>query len=139
MGLAIDGVDVSSGGGVQTPMIAGYSFINKAYPSASGSRHFDAAQTTFTMASARSASHTIFVQRVIVYIKTNAAQSITFQDSNGTPVVVARVTTSPGADTRWDFDFGPRGVPLTTGADLVASFSAAGLAGHMEWIGYQKS
>ena len=85
----------------------------------------------------KSAAYKEFIQRIIVWIKTDAAQSITFQDDAGTPVVIAKVPASPGADTRWDFDFGGRGAPLTLGKSLTATFSAAGLAGHMEWIGYQ--
>lgn len=84
------------------------------------------------------ASHKIFIQRIIAYITTDAAQSWTFQDSADTPQVVAKVTTSPGVDTRWDFDFGEVGMPLTEGKNFVLNVSAAGLAGHIEWYGYLK-
>jgi hypothetical protein len=116
----------------------GYENAGKVYPTANGNKQFDTSQTTFTMTPAKTAAHTIRVTRIIVWIKTDAAQSITFQDSNGTPVVICKVPASPGADTRWDFDFGPNGAPLTLGKDLVASFSAAGLAGHMEWYGFEE-
>ena len=115
----------------------GYTHISKLHPSADGELDFTAAQTTVTLKAAKSATHTIHVQRIIVWIKTDAAQSITFGDNNGTSVVVSKVPASPGADTRWDFDFGPRGKALTVGKNFVATFSAAGLAGHMEWYGYQ--
>lgn len=84
------------------------------------------------------ARHTIFIQRLIVYITTDAAQSWAFGDSNGTPLVGARVSTSPGVDTRWDFDFGATGMPLTEGKNFVLDVSAIGLAGNIEWEGYQK-
>lgn len=113
-------------------------FIQRAFRSANGSLTFTAAATTQTIQSVKSASHTIFLQKVIVYITTNAAQSLVFRDSAGTPVEKATVTSSPGDETRWEFDFGWRGAPLTEGKDLVAAFSAAGLAGHMEWYGYQR-
>ena len=103
-----------------------------------GDKDFTTAQTTFTMITAKDATDwTIYVQRLIVWIKTDAAQSITFQDSASTPIVVAKIPASPGADTRWEFYFGPRGKPLTKGKNLTATFSAAGLAGHMEWVGYE--
>lgn len=83
-------------------------------------------------------SWTIFVQRIIVYITTDAAQSWVFEDDNGTPKKVAEVTTSPGDETRWDFDFGPIGKPLTEGKDLELNVSAAGLAGTIEVYAYRK-
>lgn len=108
--------------------------------SASGALQFTAAQTTLTIETIKTSTvstYKMYIQRIIVWIKTDAAQSITFQDDNGAPVIIAKVTTSPGADTRWDFDFGQAGTPLTLGKSLTATFSAAGLAGHMEWYGYQ--
>lgn len=102
-----------------------------------GSLIFPASQTTTTLITATDSSHTIYVQRIIVTITTDAVQSISFQDSAGSPLVLEVVPTSPGANTRWDFYFGPKGVPLTKGANLTATFSAAGLAGHLEWNAYQ--
>lgn len=87
---------------------------------------------------ATSASHTIFVQRIIAYITTDAAQSWSFEDTAGTPVQVAVVTTSPGDDTRWDFDFGEEGLPLTEGTNLNLNVSAAGLAGRIKVYAYQR-
>jgi hypothetical protein len=104
----------------------------------SGSLTAVAATDDQTLVTARNASTTIFIQRVIVYITTDAAQSWAFTDSNGTPVPVCKVTTSPGVDTRWDFDFGPRGMPLTVGKNFLLNMSAAGLAGTVNWYGYSK-
>lgn len=100
-----------------------------------GSLTFTAATDDTTLITAVDSSHTIYVQRITVYITTDAAQSITFQDSSG--VIVCAVTTSPGVNTRWDFYFGPKGRPLTAGANFVANFSAVGLAGHLEYQAYQ--
>lgn len=83
------------------------------------------------------ASRTVYVQRIIVMIKTSAAQTITFQDSAGSPVYVAKIPSSPGADTRWDFDFGPIGKPLTSGKNLSMAMTA-GNAGHVEVLAYMK-
>ena len=81
---------------------------------------------------------TIFVQRIIVYITTDAAQSMSFEDDNSTPKQIANIPASPGDDTRWDFDFGARGVPLTEAKDFELNVSAAGLAAHFEWEGYMR-
>lgn len=87
---------------------------------------------------AAKASHTIYIQRIIAYITTDAAQSWAFEDNNGTAKSVAKVTTSPGVDTRWDFDFGDTGIPLTEGKAFVLNVSAVGLAGTIQWSGYRK-
>lgn len=90
-----------------------------------------------TLITARGTSYTIFVQRIVVTINTNAAQSITFQDSANTPVYVCKVTSGPGVDTRWEFVFGEKGFPLTQGKNLTASLSGAGLGAHIEWNAYE--
>lgn len=81
---------------------------------------------------------TIYIQRIIAYITTDAAQSASFEDDNGTPKQIANIPASPGDDTRWDFDFGAAGVPLTAAKDFELNVSAAGLAMHFEWEGYSK-
>lgn len=87
---------------------------------------------------ATSGSHTIFVQRIIGYVTTDAAQSIAFEDTAATPVVLATITTSPGDETRWDFDYGAEGWPLTAGTNLNMNVSAAGLAGNVKVYAYQR-
>ena len=87
---------------------------------------------------ATTANHTIFVQRIIVYITTDAAQSWSFEDTAGTPVQVSEIPTSPGDNTRWDFDFGEEGLPLTEGTNLNLNVSATGLAGRIKVYAYQK-
>lgn len=96
-----------------------------------------ASDTTQDAFLTKRANHRIWVQRIIGYITTNAAQSITFQDDAGTPLVIATITTSPGDETRWDFDFGSVGVPLGENQDLDISLSAAGLAGNITVYAYQ--
>lgn len=84
------------------------------------------------------ANHTIFIQSIIVWISTDAAQSWSFEDSNGTPLQIFEVTTSPGDSTRWGGHllFGEKGVALTEGKNFVLNVSAAGLAGVIVWEGY---
>lgn len=79
---------------------------------------------------------TIFIQRVSFYVTTDAAQSLAFEDNNGTAKKVFEVPTSPGDETLWGAEFGARGIPLTEGKNFVANVSAAGLAGQIVWEGY---
>ena len=109
-----------------------------AHRSANGQLHFTTSDVTQTLVTVKSSSHTIFIQKLYVTIKTDAAQTITFEDSNTSPVFVQKTDSSPGANTEYIWDFGPTGVPLTLGKNFVATFSAAGLAGHIEWYGYQR-
>jgi len=115
-----------------------YGRLRLTYQDVSGA--LTAATTTddTTLVTARNAGSTIFIQKVVVYITTDAAQSWAFTDSATTPLTICKVTTSPGVDTRWDFDFGPRGAPCTEGKNFLLNVSAVGLAGHIEWYGYTK-
>lgn len=105
------------------------------YQDVSGDLAFTTTTDDTTLVTGR-AGHTIYVQRVIVVIKTDAAQSITFEDSNGTPVFVEKTDSSPGANARYEWVFGDKGKPLTEAKNFVANFSAVGLAGHIEWEAY---
>jgi len=82
-------------------------------------------------------NHTIYVQRIIVWITTSTAATETFQDHT-TAKQIAVVPANPGANTRWDFDFGPNGVPLTTGENLLWNVSAVGHAGHLVVEAYMR-
>lgn len=108
------------------------------YQDISGSTALAAADGDATLVTPRNTSHTIYIQRIIVYVDTDAAQSIAFEDNNGTPKKIAEVTTSPGDETRWDFDYGAKGIPLTEGKNFVANVTAAGLGCDIVWEGYQK-
>jgi hypothetical protein len=96
-----------------------------------------AADTTQDAFLTKRANHRIWVQRIIGYVTTDAAQSITFRDDAGTPLIIATITTSPGDETRWDFDFGSTGIPLGENTDLDVVLSAAGLAGNITIYAYQ--
>lgn len=84
------------------------------------------------------ASHKIWVQRIVVTIKTSTTASMTFEDSDATPLYVAKIPGSPGADTHWQFDFGAVGKPLTEAKNLVMNVSATGLAGHLQVEAYMR-
>lgn len=108
------------------------------YQDISGNLTMAATDSSTTLVTVKNTSHTLFIQRVVVYITTDAAQSWAFVDSNGTPLADCKVTTSPGVDTRWDFDFGDDGIPCTSGKNFVLTASGAGLAGRIVWYGYAK-
>ena len=115
-----------------------YLYFRKIHRDVSTELTFTASTDDTVLITATSASHTIYVQRIIGYITTDAAQSIAFQDTAGTPVKIAEITTSPGDETRWDFDFGEEGTPLTVGTNLNMNVSATGLAGHVKVYAYQR-
>ena len=82
-------------------------------------------------------NYTIYVQRIIMWVTTSAAQNMSFEDST-TGLRIANIPSAPGDSTRWDFDFGPEGRPITTAENLVLNASAAGNVGHVEVLAYLK-
>ena len=115
-----------------------YVWYRKIHRDVSTEFTFLAATGDTTLITATSASHTIFVQRIIVWISTDAAQSMSFEDTAGTPVQNVEIPASPGDSTRWDFDYGEEGFPLTEGTNLNMNVSAAGLAGRVKVYAYQR-
>ena len=100
---------------------------------------FQDKNTTFSVAAAdsatkenvitpKSASHTLYIQRIILSVITDAAQSLTFQDDASTPVIVGKSAASPGLGLEIVADFGPVGYALTEGKNLDIVISGAGLA-----------
>ena len=105
------------------------------YRDASTTVDFAATDGNTTLVTGKT-NNTVYVQRIIVVIKTSAAQAITFQ-SGTTSLYVTKIPASPGADTRWDFDFGPEGKALPTAENLQMAMTA-GNAGHVEVLAYFK-
>lgn len=85
----------------------------------------------------KSANHQIFVQKIVVSVITDAAQSLIFQDDAGTPVIIGKTKASPGLGPLL-FEFGPNGTPLTVGKNLDIATSAAGIAARVHVEAYQK-
>lgn len=108
------------------------------YQDISGDTTLAAGGGDATLVTVKDIYHTIYIQRIVVYVDTDAAQSMAFEDSNGTPKKIAEVTTSPGDETRWEFFYGERGIPLTEGKNFVLNVSAAGIAADIIWEGYSK-
>jgi uncharacterized protein YqfA (UPF0365 family) len=83
------------------------------------------------------AKYTIFVQRIAVNVRTAAAQVLTFQDTAGTPKVIATLGASAAAGNAHVLLDEPEGVPLTEGTNLDLT-GAAGVAGTITITGYLK-
>jgi hypothetical protein len=83
------------------------------------------------------AKYTVYIQRIIVNVRVNAAQTITFQDTAASPKIIALVPSSPGVGPL-TFNFGDEGVPLTEGKNLDAVVSGAGLAGDISIKAYAR-
>jgi hypothetical protein len=90
--------------------------------------------TKENVVAAKSAGHTLYIQRILLSVFTDAAQSLTFQDDANTPVVIGKSLASPGLGTEIVLDFGPEGYALTEGKNLDIVISGAGVAckGHIE-------
>lgn len=106
------------------------------YPDVSTNTTIVVGTADYTLVTGKT-NYTIFVQRIIAWITTSAAQSVSFEDST-TALQIAKIPSSPGDSTRWDFDFGPEGRALTAGENLVWNASGAGNVGHCEVLAYLK-
>jgi hypothetical protein len=83
----------------------------------------------------RSASHQLWIQRITYHPITAAAQVVTFQDDNGTPLKIGTIPASQA--TPIVIDHGPKGVPLTVGKNLDIA-NTAGPAAQIHIEAYQK-
>lgn len=85
------------------------------------------------------AGYTIYILKLIVHVRTAAAQAITFQDDAGTPVVIAVLPASAAVGDQHvliDAQDGP-GVPLTEGKNFDFT-GAAGVAATISVVAYLK-
>ena len=110
-------------------------WYRKTYRDASMAFDVAVADTGTATRIAAKTGHTIFVQRILVSVLTDAAQSITFQDNAGTPVLIAKTKASPGLGPI-AFEFGARGTPLTVAQALQSVLSGAGLVARVEIEAY---
>ena len=85
----------------------------------------------------KSSKHTVYIQRILMAVTTDAAQTITFQDDSGAPVV-GKSKASPGLGLHVVADHGAEGMPLGEGESLDMIFSAAGPAGIVTIEAYEK-
>ena len=118
-----------------------YGFYRAMFKDASTVRTLLAADTSTEHANVitpKSASYSIFVQRIIFNCTTDAAQTLTFQDDAGTPIVIGKSASSPGLGIEIVGDYGPLGKQLTENTNLDIIISAAGLAGQINIEAYQR-
>lgn len=84
---------------------------------------------------------TVYIQKIILDVLTDNAATQTFQDTAGTPVVLAVSKASPGLSNITGpiiWDFGPEGHACTADKGLSQKNSAAGLAAHVTILAYRK-
>ena len=93
---------------------------------------------TDVLITVKGSTWSIRIQKIWLTIKTDAAQTITFEDTAASPIFIEKSDASPGANTQYIWEFGPKGKLLTQNKDFAMTFSAAGLAGHVEWMGYEE-
>jgi hypothetical protein len=94
-----------------------------------------AADTSQTLITVRSAGHQLWIQKITYVPDVVAAQAITIKDTTGTPVLVGLIPASQA--TPYVIDFGPEGVPLAIGKNLVTA-NTAGPAGQFHVEAYEK-
>jgi len=126
-------------------MAGDYLFYKRQYSDKTIDRTVVAADTSAEHADVitpKSANHRIYIQKITVAFHTHADQTITFQDGAGTPVKVAVITDEatvvPTVPSTVQYDFGPKGFPLTLGEELDIVFSAAGIAAAIHIEAYEK-
>ena len=90
-----------------------------------------------TLKTARKAGFSIFLQRAHVQITAaSAGKTWEIKDSTGVELTGPFPTDTDGS--HYDMDFGPEGVQLTEGSNLVLDVSAAGATGVVTWEAYQR-
>ena len=91
----------------------------------------------------KSANHRIYIQKITLSITTHFDATITFDDDGTGPPIAAFTDEATAATTGQGqepitWDFGPTGRPLTLGANLDISQSAAGIVGVVHIEAYEK-
>lgn len=82
---------------------------------------------------AKSANHQIFIQRITLSITTHIDDTYLFDDDGSGPPIASYIDEATAATTGQGqepvvIDFGPKGRPLTLGANLDISHSSTGVA-----------
>jgi hypothetical protein len=117
-------------------------------------RHFSAFRVDFDLAAGntgpltdlvvvKSPNHRIHISHISLSIHTFSNKTITFQDDASTPVIVAFVTVpssagSSAGEIQILANYIGRGTSLTTGKNLDAVLSGAGVGARIHIEGYQR-
>jgi hypothetical protein len=103
-----------------------------------------ATDDTVDVITVKTANHAIYIQKIAISVSTFANVTWTLQDDNGTPIIAAFGTVpAAGPSAQGDqgtviFDYGPKGLKLTTGKNLDFLVSATGAAGQIHIEAYEK-
>lgn len=98
---------------------------------------FIATDANKTLLSPTTVNNQLFIQKLTFVSKTAAAQVILLQDTTSTPIVIGTIPASVAAGVAYVLDFGPRGMPLGVGKNLVTS-NTAGPAGQIHIEAYER-
>jgi hypothetical protein len=114
-------------------MSDGYLRKREFYGDGSGSLSVTAFTTQTTLLTCR-ATDAIHLQRVHLHVNTGiAGLSWAIQDSAGMPVTTVSAAAPTADPAAAEYDFGPNGLTLTTGASLQFVPSAPGAIGAVTW------
>lgn len=88
----------------------------------------------------KTANHRIYIQKITLSITTHFVGTITFDDDGAGPAIAAHTDAAAGAGvpSAVTWDFGPTGRPLTLGANLDITQSAAGIVGIVHIEAYER-
>ena len=91
----------------------------------------------------KSADHRVYIQKITLSITTHFDATITFDDDGTGPPIAAYTDEATAAATGQGrvpvvWDFGPTGRPLTKGANLDISQTAAGIVGIVHIEAYER-
>lgn len=114
-----------------------YAELRARYQDKTTDRVIATGDTTVAALIAGRANYTLFIQKIVIDVTTDAAQSLILRDTNGTPKTIFSLPASPGTGP-FGRDFGAEGMPLTEGKDLSAVLSAAGLGMNIHIEAYLK-
>lgn len=103
----------------------------------------DGSTTSYTVKTSRGANHKFYVQKIVLSITTHAnGKNMDVEDSNSSAVKIFAhedVTAAGGIQDVFAADFGPHGVALTAGKDLlVKADGSTGIVGVVHIEGYEK-
>jgi hypothetical protein len=91
----------------------------------------------------KTANHQLFIQRITISITTHFDATMTFDDDGSGPPIAAYIDEATAATSGQGqvpvvIDFGPKGRPLTVGANLDIDQSAAGIVGVVHIEAYER-
>jgi len=118
-----------------------YNFYQRRYASKNTKLNILVGTQNYTdVITPKSANHRIYVQKALLSITTHFAATVTVDDDGAGPPIAAHTDAAAGAGVPSQvlWDFGPEGIPLTTGGNLDVTQSGAGIVGVMTFEAYER-